>query len=207
MFNAFLLATMSGNDEAKLLVRAESEPVVTGESEEPLEEGMCNTDADCYEPPFNICNVETKMCKHKEVFPQEPIEIVGIVVFGFIMALCTVAGIGGGGVATAMLMALFYFTTKYAISISVSSILVCSTMRYLYNLRTPHPEKPNINLLDYGLASIMMPLTLAGAQFGGVVLDIFPESVIQIMLFALLAFLTYNTVKKAVQLDRKEREE
>ena len=79
------------------------------------------------------------------------------------MALCTVAGIGGGGVATSILMAMFFFTTKQAIPISTFSILVCSTMRYIYNLRTPHPEKPNVNLLDYGLASIMMPLTLAGA--------------------------------------------
>lgn len=120
------------------------------------------------------------------------------------MALCTVAGIGGGGVATAMLMAMFYFTTKNAIAISVSSILVCSTSRYLFNLNTPHPEKPNVNLLDYGLASIMMPLTLAGAQFGGIVLDIFPESAIQIMLFCLLLFLTWSTTQKALKLHRKE---
>ena len=187
-------------------VRAESEPeaVVTATGE-PLTEGKCNVDSDCYEPPFNYCEVEQNECVHKEVFPQEPIEIIGLIVFGVIMALCTVAGIGGGGVAVAMLMAFFYFTTKYAISISVFSILVCSTSRYIYNLNTPHPEKPNVNLLDYGLASIMMPLTLAGAQFGGIVLDIFPESVIQIMLFLLLLFLTWSTFKKAIQLDRKER--
>lgn len=143
-----------------------------------LAEGVCVVDSDCYEPPFNVCAQDLGQCKHKEVFPAETVEIVGIVVFGIIMALCTVAGIGGGGVATAMLMAMFYFTTKNAIAISVSSILVCSTSRYLFNLRTPHPEKPNVNLLDYGLASIMMPLTLAGAQFGGIVLDIFPESAI-----------------------------
>lgn len=123
------------------------------------------------------------------------------------MALCTVAGIGGGGVATSILMAMFFFTTKHAISISTFSILVCSTMRYVYNLNTPHPEKPNVNLLDYGLASIMMPLTLAGAQFGGIVLHIFPESVIQIMLFMLLAFLTYVTGSKAWTMHKKEKEQ
>jgi uncharacterized membrane protein YfcA len=110
-----------------------------------------------------VCNIKAGVCEHKSVFPQSFIEVAGIVTFSIIMALCTVAGIGGGGIATSILMALFYFTTKNAIAISTFSILTCSTMRYIYNLKTPHPEKPAVNLLDYGLASIMMPLTLAGS--------------------------------------------
>ena len=100
---------------------------------------------------------------HKDVFPQEPLEIVGLFVFGIIMALCTVAGIGGGGVANSMLIAFFKFDTKPAVAISSFSILVCTTFRFFYNFNTRNPEKPQMNVLDYGLASIMISTTLAGS--------------------------------------------
>lgn len=120
------------------------------------------------------------------------------------MALCTVAGIGGGGIANSMLIYFFKFETKPAVAISSFSILVCTTMRFFYNFKTRHPEKPNMNVLDYGLASIMMPTTLAGSQIGGYVLKAFPSIYIQALLTLLLAFLTYQTTKKGLQLHRKE---
>lgn len=61
-----------------------------------------------------------------------------------------------------------------------------------------------MNVLDYGLASIMMPTTLAGSQIGGYVLLIFPSLYIQVFLTLLLAFLTYLTTKKGMQLHKKE---
>lgn len=120
------------------------------------------------------------------------------------MALCTVAGIGGGGIANSMLIYFFKFETKPAVAISSFSILVCTTMRFFYNFKTRHPEKPNMNVLDYGLASIMMPTTLAGSQIGGYVLKAFPSIYIQALLTLLLAFLTFQTTKKGLQLHRKE---
>jgi uncharacterized membrane protein YfcA len=48
------------------------------------------------------------------------------------MALCNVAGIGGGGIAQPLIMAFFYFPSKGAIAIS-SFTIVCSTLfRYVY---------------------------------------------------------------------------
>ena len=88
------------------------------------------------------------------------------------------AGIGGGGIATSILMAMFFFNTKEAIAISTLTILVCSLMRYIYNINTKHPEKENMNIVDYGIASIMMPLTLAGSQLGGYILDMSPNIII-----------------------------
>ena len=61
-----------------------------------------------------------------------------------------------------------------------------------------------MNVLDYGLASIMMPTTLAGSEIGGYVLLIFPSIYIQGFLTLLLAFLTYQTTKKGLQIHRKE---
>ena len=123
------------------------------------------------------------------------------------MALCTVAGIGGGGIAISMLIAFFKFDTKPAVAVSSFSILVCTTMRFFYNFKTMNPEKKHMNVLDYSLASIMMPTTLAGSQIGGFILLIFPALIIQVLLTLLLAYLSWQTTKKALQMNRKEKAE
>lgn len=166
----------------------------------------CKVSADCENYPYYFCT-DAEECEHKHVFPQKPLEVGGLFVFGFIMALCTVAGIGGGGIATSMIEAFFKFETKPAVAVSSFSILICTTMRFFYNFRTKHPEKTHMNVLDYGLASIMMPTTLAGSQIGGYILLMFPSLYIQIALTLLLLFLSYQTFKKAMQLDKKEKAE
>jgi len=168
------------------------------------EDVPCQQDSDCASTPYFYCSGEN-VCEHKDVFPAEALEVVGLFVFGFIMALCTVAGIGGGGIAISMLEAFFKFDTKPAVAISAFSILVCTTMRFFYNFATKHPQKKHMNVLDYSLASIMMPTTLAGSQIGGFILLIFPALYINIALTLLLAFLTYMSFKKGMQLDAKEK--
>ncbi len=133
----------------------------------------CTESSTCDDYPYYNC--QDGACEHKDVFPQEPLEIAGLFVFGFIMALCTVAGIGGGGIANSMLLAFWKFETKNAVAISSFSILVCTTMRFFYNFYTKNPEKKHMNVLDYGLATVMMPTTLAGSQIGGYILLMFPS--------------------------------
>ena len=105
------------------------------------------------------------------------------------MALCTVAGIGGGGIAVSLIIAFFQFTTKPAVAISSFTILICTTMRFFYNFKAKNPDKPRMNLLDYSLASVMMPTTLAGSQIGSLFFIIFPSLFIQILLTLLLGVL------------------
>ena len=167
----------------------------------------CVVDADCEERHF-VCGLEKPgICGHKDVFPLTMQEMIGVFTFAFIMALCTVAGIGGGGIAISLIIAFFNFTTKPAVAISSLSILVCTIMRFIYNFRTMHPEKKNVVLVDYSLVTIMMPTTIAGSQLGSIILKIFPSIIIQIMLTLLLAGLTVQSVRKALQLHQKEQRE
>ncbi len=106
---------------------------------------------------------------------------------------------------SSLLMAFFYFPTKMAIAISTLSILICSCMRYIYNINVKHPIKKEQNLIDYGIASVMMPLTLAGSQVGGYVLDMFPNIIIQTLLTMLLGFLSFRTFVKGMEMHRKEQ--
>ena len=129
------------------------------------------------------------ICGHKNVFPVEPLEIAGIFVFAFIMALSNIAGVGGGGVAIPIIMALFVFWTKPAIAISSFSIFLTTLARFIMNFKERHPDKNNVVVIDYDLVAIMMPTTLAGAQIGAVILVVFPSIIIQIILTLMLGFL------------------
>lgn len=75
------------------------------------------------------------------------------------------AGIGGGGIVIPLLMILFGFDTKSAISISGFSILLCSVVRFVVNFKQMHPEK-NTVVIDYGLATVMLPTVLTGSLIG-----------------------------------------
>lgn len=98
--------------------------------------------------------------------------------FAFIMALCNIAGIGGGGVAIPLIMAFFKFDTKEAVALSSFTILVCTLARFLYNIAERNPDKPDVVLIDYGLTIIMMPTTLAGSQIGTIFLQTFPALIV-----------------------------
>ena len=105
------------------------------------------------------------------------------------MALCVVAGIGGGGIAVSLIIAFFHFTTKPAVALSSFSILINSIMRYFYNWKTQNPSKPGMVLIDYSLATVMSPTTLAGSQIGSIMLETFPSLIIQVLLTLLLGLL------------------
>ena len=75
------------------------------------------------------------------MFPIYPIEFMGLITLPVLMALCTIAGIGGGGIVIPCLMAFFIFDTKKAIAISGFTILTCSVTRYIYGFKAKHPDK------------------------------------------------------------------
>jgi len=134
------------------------------------------------------------------------LEIGGIIIFSFIMALSNIAGVGGGGVAIPIIMEMFKFKTKPAIAISSLSIFLSSLTRFFLNFRQRHPEKANVVVIDYDLVAIMMPTTLAGAQFGSMILIFFPSFIICIILTLMLGFLAMQSAFKAIELTKKENE-
>lgn len=99
----------------------------------PTKNQACEIDSDCNIYPFELCG-EDQMCVHKDVFPVYTREFIGLLVLSVLMALSTIAGIGGGGVVTPMCMTFFVFGTKHAIAISGFSILACAIVKYVQSL-------------------------------------------------------------------------
>jgi len=56
----------------------------------------------CSDAPYVVCSgwnsTYDGICSHKDLFPLTGMEIFGTIVLILIMALATMAGIGGGGV-------------------------------------------------------------------------------------------------------------
>lgn len=101
-------------------------------------------DSDCFDYPYNICEVKTlNVCVHKKVWPVTASEIFGLFFFAVFMALSNIAGVGGGGVAVPLLMGFFHFSTKPSISISSFAITITTLARFTINFTKKHPEKPN----------------------------------------------------------------
>lgn len=164
------------------------------------EKKACAQDSDC-NSDFKVC--EENLCEHKYIFPQQTLEVIGIIILSLMMMLSTMAGIGGGGVVVPLLMTFFQFEPKEASCLSGFSIVLCQLTRFTYNFRQKHPQKDAI-VIDYSLAIVMLPTVLMGSFIGVLINTIFPDVILLSILTLLLCYLTYQSGEKAVQIFKKE---
>ena len=137
----------------------------------------CNVTSQCTKDNWSEVCVNKK-CQHKETFPVLPTEIGGIFAVIFFKALCTMAGVGGSAIIHPICIVLFGFVTKSAIPIATFATMISTMASFIANINVKHPEKKQTVLYDYGVISVMMPTTLAGAQIGSFLLVIMPSVVI-----------------------------
>ena len=93
------------------------------------------------------------------------------------MAFSVMAGVGGGGIVVSLCMMCFQFDTKSAIALSGFSILICAVLRFFYNIDQKHPEKDAV-VIDYGLATVMLPTVLMGSLIGVFINVMFPALIL-----------------------------
>jgi uncharacterized membrane protein YfcA len=66
-----------------------------------------------------------------------------------------------------------------------------------------HPEKKAV-VIDYGLATIMLPVVMMGSMTGVLINIMFPSLILALILTAVLASLTIQASCKTKQIYRKE---
>ena len=102
----------------------------------------CEKDDDCTSSNvWNVCEVDTGKCIHKGVFPGLGMEIGGIFVLIALKILCTMAGVGGGGIVTPLCMVFFGFLTKDAVAVSAFATFAATFGSFITSFRNRHPEK------------------------------------------------------------------
>mmetsp|Transcript_34503 Transcript_34503/g.6216 ORF Transcript_34503/g.6216 Transcript_34503/m.6216 type:complete len:93 (-) Transcript_34503:1102-1380(-) len=74
----------------------------------------CDSDSDC--KYLNSC--EDDECVHKDLYPPDAVEIVGVFVVIVIAALANAGGIGGGALMVPILILIFFFDPHFAIPLS-----------------------------------------------------------------------------------------
>ena len=130
------------------------------------------------------------------MFPILGSEFIGLFLLIVVMSLSTMAGIGGGGIVIPFCMTFFGFQTKNAIALSGFTILACSVTRYIYSINEKHPEKDAV-IIDYDLATIMLPVVMMGSMTGVLINIMFPSMLLSICLTVVLTLLTFQAACKA----------
>ena len=138
---------------------------------------------------------------------MEGIEILGSFLVFFILLTANMGGLGGGGALIPICMLFFGFDTKQAIAQSNASIFVSAVARYLFNFNKTHPYKNGRGVLvDYNVASLMLPIITVGATVGVILNAILPSIIIAVLLTLLLIFVGFTTLRKLLKIIRSERE-
>lgn len=91
------------------------------------------------------------------------------------------------------------------ISLSNATIFFSSAIRYFFNFNVPHPLKDGAGVLvDYNVATLMLPMIIVGAALGVVVNEVLNKLVITIIYTAVLAFVFVTTTLKFLNARKAE---
>ena len=94
-------------------------------------------------------------------------------------------------------IAFFGFDVKSAIGISNATVAVSALLRYILNFQKSHPLKNGTGVMvDYNVASVMLPSIVVGVIVGGIVNKVVPSVYLVIGLILLLSVLVIATWKK-----------
>ena len=69
-------------------------------------------------------------CEHKNVFPPNAGEVIGVVLLALLLGFANIGGIGGGCIVVPAAILLFGFNSLEAIAISNSTIFVGAFVKY-----------------------------------------------------------------------------
>ena len=74
-------------------------------------------------------------------------------------------------------------------------------MRYVINLPKSHPYKEGKGILvDYNIASIVLPMIVTGATIGVMINQILPSIVVAVILTIILTFFSWKTLMKLLKI-------
>ena len=104
-------------------------------------------------------------------------------------------------------MFFFNFVSSEAIPLSRLTIFSASLVNYIINFTSRDPENPKKFLINYELASVMMPILMAGSQVGVILSKFLPAFLVTIILFAYLISSTWQMFTRAMKERAKEKEQ
>jgi uncharacterized membrane protein YfcA len=102
------------------------------------------------------------VCQHKNQFPFLKKEYGSLVICFVLLLISNISGNAGGGVVVLIAQIFYGFDVKSSVGISVAVNFAGSITRYLYTWNQRNPNKPDVVLQDYSIATILLPSILLG---------------------------------------------
>jgi uncharacterized membrane protein YfcA len=155
--------------------------------------------------PDNFTNSTTitHLCEHKDAFDNFNGYDGGAIILTFIVGMfAAISGIGGGGIL-AVIMLMMEFPISVTARIAKSMIFggACANILMYLPAKHYHQNKP---LIDYNVAMILEPYTLAGTIFGVIINMIFPDWLLTLVLIIVLIAINIRLIFKIKRLYNDE---
>ncbi|GAM21323.1 hypothetical protein SAMD00019534_044980 [Acytostelium subglobosum LB1] len=166
----------------------------------------CQTNDQCQTDYSSQSICSGGLCVHKTLFHNK---LSGMDILSFFLlfvgcALSSGGGIGGGGIYIPILILVNQFSPKVAIPLSNCLVAGCAMANLIQNFPRRHPHA-NKHLIDYSVVLLIEPLTLCGTVFGIYLHTLLPPYIILILLVLTLTATAATTIKKGLDLYRKEK--
>jgi len=118
-------------------------------------------------------------------------------------SLAAGAGVGGGGLFVPIYWLVLNAGPKGAVPLSKATILGGAVGNFLSISRQRHP-KASRPMIDYESSTYMQSGELLGVVFGVLLNKLLPAIVIIVFLILILSFNSFRTIKKGIQIRKKE---
>ena len=121
----------------------------------------CKTDSDC--PRLHICI--NSDCEHKDLFPLEISDILGVLCILTISALANASGLGGGPLLTISLLVIINFDLRLAVPLSQTAVCSGTLIGTIMRFRERHPTRDR-PAIDYEMLLLIISPILLGTTIG-----------------------------------------
>jgi uncharacterized membrane protein YfcA len=125
------------------------------------------------------------------------LEFIGCFFTVFILMVANSGGLGGGGVIIPISLAFYKFDTRESIAMSNVSVFFSSLVRFILIMQKRHPLKGFGVVVDYNIATLMLPSIMVGANLGVIFNLLLPEIIITVGFSIVLILLFIRTMRKA----------
>lgn len=166
----------------------------------------CVTDGRCKSDYGQMYVCEDSKCI-RDNYSYSFREVAGFFFSMFVSIVTSTGGVGAGTMIVPTYIFFLQFNSGDSVHLSRFSLFGGSLFYFLLNWKRRDPKHPDRLMINYNLASMMVPLHIAGAEFGVIVGKFLPMIIVSIMLICLLYMSLYKTYERANQESGKEAQE
>ena len=165
----------------------------------------CESDAECHHLFTQKYQCSDNVCIHEPLWPFDMRKSLGAVLIVIISAFANAGGIGGGAIIVPLYIYIFYYTVGEAIPVSKATIFAGALVNIFVIINRRHPLNYNQLIIDFRVASLIVPLLLAGTMIGVLLTKVLPPILILVFMVAYLFHTTLKMFQRARELTIKER--